>query len=186
MTEIFIVDEWWYPLDIDDRLKDIYEINTSGTVRNKYTGKIVKPYTDKDGYLRYTLQGKDKKIKFYAHRLVAMKFINGDFQLQVNHKDARKDNNYYENLEWVTNRENIQHSLENKLQEFVKGSKHGGSLITEKEADILCKYISQGFSNIEILNKIPGYFNLTRLQLRSILKHIRHKKSWCHVSDLYF
>ena len=43
MVPICIVNTFWYPLDVDDRVKPIYEINTVGDIRNKYTGKIMKP-----------------------------------------------------------------------------------------------------------------------------------------------
>lgn len=186
MIDFCLIDNEWYPLDIDSRIRPIYEINTNGEVRNKFTGKIIKPHVDKDGYLKYTLQGHGKKIKHFAHRLVAMKFIYGDTTLQVNHINAKKNDNHYSNLEWVTNKENIRHSLNNKLQEFVRGSKHGNSLVTEKEVEKLCKYIVKGYSNEEIAKKFYKEFNITKEQLKSIIKHIKRKNSWRHVSDKYF
>ena len=181
------MDDKWYPLDIDDRMKPIYEVNTKGEVRNKYTGNILKTHIDKDGYEKYSFQGYgNKKIKYFKHRVVALKFIPGDSSLQVNHIDADKKHNHYSNLEWVTNKENIQHSLNNHLQDFVKGSNHGQSLVSEKEIEIICEYISQGLSTREILNTIDGYFGLEREQLRGIIKHVKAKNSWTHVSDKYF
>lgn len=186
MIDFCLIENYWYPLDVDNRIKPIYEINTNGDIRNKNTGKILKPDIDKDGYLRYTLQGFDKKIKLYSHRLVAMKFICGDKSLQVNHKDCIKTNNHYTNLEWVTNKENIQHSLDNKLQNFVRGSKHGSSIISEKEAVKLCKCIIKGMSNEEIALKYYKKFGISKEQIKSIVKHIKRGKSWRHVSHKFF
>lgn len=187
MIDICLLDGYWYPLDVDSRIKPIYEINTEGYIRNKYTGKLLNPFTDKDGYLRYTLQGcNGGKVKFYGHRLVAMKFIYGDNSLQVNHKNAKKDYNHYSNLEWVTHQENINHSVANNLQTFVRVSKHGNSLVSEKEVDKLCKCIIKGLSNEEIAKKYYIKFSITKDQLKSIIKHIKNKKSWRHVSDKYF
>ena len=186
MIELVIVDGWWYPLNIDKRIRPIYEINTDGVIRNKLTKKILKPFIDKDGYLRYTLQGKGKKIKFYAHRLVAMKFVEGDWILQVNHKDANKKHNNYRNLEWVTNRENIQHSLDNKLQTFVRGDNHGNTIISEKEVVKLCKLIKEQKSNKEIIQLYDNPLELTNSQISSLLRHIRKGNSWRHISKNYF
>ena len=186
MIEFCLLENNWYTLDVDNRVKPIYEININGDIRNKNTGKILKPDIDKDGYLRYTLQGYDKKIKMYGHRLTAMKFIYGDNSLQVNHKDAKKNNNSYSNLEWVTGKENIKHSLENNLQEFVRGSKHGNSIISEKEAVKLCKCIVKGMTNEEIALKYYNKFGISKDQLKSIVKHIKRGRSWRHISCKFF
>ena len=52
----------------------------------------------------------------YCHRLIATQFIdNVDNKNVVNHKDGNKENNSLENLEWVTQQENISHAFKNGL-----------------------------------------------------------------------
>ncbi len=65
----------------------------------------------KGGYKSVTLMINNIKRKhFRTHRLVAEYFVDGYFEgAVVNHKDGNKLNNHYNNLEWVTQQENIKH-----------------------------------------------------------------------------
>jgi len=71
--------------------------------------KIPKCRTNHKGYLRLNSE--------LTHRVVARAWIpNPDFKPQVNHKDGVKTNNEVDNLEWVTNSENVKHSYDIGLQ----------------------------------------------------------------------
>ena len=88
-----------------------YEVSDEGLVRKN--NLILKGF-DNGGYLRIELKNESTKKKFLIHRLVALAFIpNPENKLQVNHKDLNRRNNKLENLEWVTNQENVNHALEN-------------------------------------------------------------------------
>lgn len=72
------------------------------------------PNVNKKGYLTVNIKGKTT----YVHRLVAEAFIpNPDNLPQVNHKNTRKNDNNVSNLEWNTNKENMEHSWKNGLRD---------------------------------------------------------------------
>jgi hypothetical protein len=63
------------------------------------------------GYLTTNINKKHHMM----HRLVAQTFIpNIEEKPYVNHKDLDKKNNRYDNLEWVTPKENNDHYHSNK------------------------------------------------------------------------
>lgn len=95
-----------------------YLISSKGRVKTAKTDRILKLCEDARGYERVALFKYVRDRRFKVHRLVAETFIaNPDNKPQVNHKDGNKKNNSAENLEWVTNTENFEHSVANGLRE---------------------------------------------------------------------
>ena len=85
-----------------------FEISEDGIIRSPRKERY-NTWVDKDGYLRIKLKNKHYSI----HQLVCWVF-NGEKpgpEYQVNHKDGNRQNNHYTNLEWLTQRENIIHSM---------------------------------------------------------------------------
>ncbi|EEO6590804.1 hypothetical protein G6A65_002860 [Listeria monocytogenes] len=106
-------------MDIQEEWKDI--IGFEGRYKISNTGKIVSlKYNKTDepkelkqeetnrGYLRVTMRKDGESKRFSVHRLVAMHFCGGYFpEAVVNHIDENSHNNNARNLEWVTQKENI-------------------------------------------------------------------------------
>lgn len=89
-----------------------YSVSTSGEIRNDSSGKIKKPYINPCGYYNVDLYEDGYRYKKRVHRLVGEAFIeNPECKPQINHKDGNKLNNTIDNLEWVTESENMQHAF---------------------------------------------------------------------------
>ena len=96
----------------------IYQISNKGRVKtlgnNRRKEKIREGIADNTGYKRISLCKNGKEKKYSIHRLVAQAFLpNPDNLPVVNHKDENKLNNNVENLEWCTQKYNVNYSSSN-------------------------------------------------------------------------
>ena len=68
-----------------------YSISKLGVIRNLKTGKIIKPYTNWNGYIRIALMKNGKRYSRAIHRLLAQTYISNpkDFPF-INHIDGAK------------------------------------------------------------------------------------------------
>ena len=93
--------------------EDHYKVSNYGRCYSKKQNKIKALDYNNYGYARLQCYDSktNRKTKLFVHRLVATLFCDG-FQegFVVNHKDGNKQNNYYENLEWVSNSQNQKYS----------------------------------------------------------------------------
>jgi len=88
-----------------------YEVSDFGDVRRATTagyrkaGALLKPWVHPTkGYLRFELWSKGRKIRRYAHQLVALAFIGPPptRKHEVAHDDGVPAHNHYTNLRWDT------------------------------------------------------------------------------------
>ena len=105
------MEEWKQLVDYKN-----YEVSSFGQVRNKKTGRILKPCNN-GGYLYVGLSLNGQTKSFSVHRLVASIYLdNLDNKPHVNHKDKNRSNNHISNLEWCSALENNIHKSLNLVQ----------------------------------------------------------------------
>lgn len=129
-----------------------YEISNLGNVRSvdrvkmlrnrygtynerRFKGKQLKAQPFPNGYVAVVLgHGKPARL---VHRLVAAAFIEGNAQLQVNHKNGKRDDNRVENLEWLSCSDNHRHSyasLNRKVHVWTNQVEVDGKLFASQNA----------------------------------------------------
>ncbi len=92
------------------------EVLRSSAQRGTVVGKRIKGAINIKGYRKVRLTDGVKAKGYFIHRLVcAAWYPNPNNLPQVNHKDGRKENNHYSNLEWCDNSHNVKHKVENGL-----------------------------------------------------------------------
>ena len=103
--------------DIPD-YEGFYQVSDLGNVRSIRFNKIrnMKSW-DSHGYRAVELCMNNNRYTVGIHRLVALTFIpNPENKPEVNHKDRNKSNNNVENLEWVTQSENVAHAYRHGVE----------------------------------------------------------------------
>jgi hypothetical protein len=106
-----MTNELWRPIKANPR----YFVSNKGRVVGP-SKKIVSIFKDSNGYHCISFPGLSR---VRIHNLVAEAFIGRKpATLQVNHKDGNKDNNTAENLEYITQTENLRHAFRTGLMKI--------------------------------------------------------------------
>lgn len=106
----------WKPIR---EYEGFYEISDTGEIKKvstkrkyKYKERILKKRLNRDGYVITALTKHSKTEYFRVHRLVYETFIGKiPKDKEVNHIDGNRKNNNINNLELLSHKDNIRHSI---------------------------------------------------------------------------
>ena len=125
----------WKPIK---NYEALYEVSENGSIRSLdrvigsktkngkprscfMKGKVLKPFKKKTGRWMVSLSKGGKPKSFDVHVIVANEFLEKQqCESEVNHTDGNLDNNAFDNLEWVTRKQNITHAFSNELYSTMK------------------------------------------------------------------
>ena len=140
-------------ITFNDIKRETYEVSQFGIVRLKSTHEIISPFITPEGYYLISLMctDHDRKRRYRMNRIVAHEFIQhlNPEQNCVNHIDGIRNNNYWKNLEWVTNTENMHHaSLTHSMNNCITLN---NSIISIDEAKCICECLNKYNGNVPIV-----------------------------------
>ena len=157
-----------------ERIADFpgYEVSNTGLVRSTVTGRLIAGHILKNGYRQVCLSIDKKPVYRVVHRLVMAAFW-GEIPdgMEVNHKDGVKLNNHIDNLEYVTHRDNMTHSL--------YSLNNPGRKLTSQDADD----IRRRRANRERLIDVANLYQITPAMVRRIAKNLAWKNDLVVITD---
>jgi hypothetical protein len=154
-----------------------YEVTEDGQVFSYRRGSktLLRGVLNGSGYIQVRVVGPKGRALYLLHRMVAQAFVaNPEGKPHVNHIDGDKRNNRAENLEWVTNKENIQHSWRIGLRCGNDGAKNGRAKLNEEQVAEIRELLSQGARQVDV----AAQFGVGQAQVSRIAR----RESWPKVS----
>ena len=144
----------------------IYQVSNLGrvrTLRKRKNQKVLSLIISKQGYCMVDLTKHREVKRIFVHRLVAKAFIPNPYSKPfVNHKDGNKQNNYVDNLEWVTAKENNIHAIKTGLNDV------GVRIAVLKNGKEIKRFNS--------LAEAGRYYNVGRNTIFSRIHNCKHMK----------
>lgn len=139
-------------------------------------------------YRRVTLSKNGKTKRFQVHRLVAIAFLeNSEKKPFVNHIDSNGENNNVKNLEWNTQKENMEHSKNKNRSYSTNVMQIKQELATKKRIENRNEKskinFGKTFGFVKILEetreKIGNYkFGHNRFQYKCLCTRCNFTESW--------
>lgn len=148
----------------------------SGISTGPATSKFIKGSVIQ-GYRSLNIRSGGKTLNRYVHKLVAEHFSKREQPEQtfVIHLDHDKQNNYHQNLRWVTKDEMIEHNRNNpslKNRQLPRQTRN--YKLTESKVRIIKKLLLNEKNRLKMIAK---QFGITHTQLN----RIRSGENWKHV-----
>lgn len=161
---------------VADRQFTDYNIDEEGNIYN-FEGHKLSYYISNSGYYRVTLFINHIRTKWSVHRLMAETYIGPIPEgYVVNHKNGNRLDNRIENIEIVSPRDNMAHASRHNL--YKQGENFYRAKHTAVEIAKACALLQKGYSNKEVVERIPGISAKTVCDIKS-------GNSWKSISNAY-
>jgi hypothetical protein len=142
-----------------------YDVSNFGLVRNRKTGRLLKPNDNGNGYLHVSLRKDSKTYQRYIHRLVCEAFIDNPNNYKcVDHIDRCRSNNHISNLRWAS------YSMNNKNRKSVGNTNITGVSWLESRKLYQCQVTDFVGKPIKKTFSVSRYGNKERA--------LQHAKAW--------
>ncbi len=156
------------------RIKSLQRIVHHDKCKTKYCSERIMRFDVNYGYNIVSIRINKKYKRVRVHRMVAEAFIpNPEEKPCVNHINGIKTDNRVENLEWCTDKENMEHAAANQLTS--KGQSHYKAKLTDEQVVSIFKRVKGGEQGAEVAREFkvsPTAINL-----------ITQRKTWKHLTD---
>lgn len=164
--------EIWLPAPLG--VESVYDVSDLGRCRNRRTGRMMRANANVDsGYLYLSLHIGSVHKKPRLHVLVAKAFIPNPLGLpQVNHINTIKTDCRADNLEWMTNDQNMEHAKANGL--IWSGAKINTAKLTDEKVSEVLELHRDGMSTRELSKK----YGLRDSSIQRIVKG----ETWKHIT----
>lgn len=140
--------------------------------------KTLKPYLQ-NGYPTVYLCKNGIAKDAFVHVLVARSFIPNTYNKpQVNHKDSNRSNNHWNNLEWVTQAENLEHARK-KGRMFIPTAPIGENQHSAKLTSNSVREIREKAKNMKYgkYAKLAREYGVSAVLISGIVR----LKNWKHI-----
>lgn len=156
-----------------------YRVSDTGEVQsNKYgSWRVLKGRIFANGYSHVSLyRGDGSSWTIGVHRLVALTFVASDPNCPiVAHKNHDKQDNRASNLVWVSQKTNMEQSVENRIH--AHGLKHGATKLTESEVIQIRKEFSEKPTTYA---QLAAKYKVTRGAIWGIIT----RRTWKHIQSI--
>lgn len=177
--------------DYDKTIDPRYWISQYGNVYDEVDNCRLALSINTGGYLTCTLKLNPKydvdhviRAKMTVHRLVCKVFIGPPPQdnYVINHINCNTVDPRAENLEWVTQQQNIRHSL--ALGHYGEGETYVSAKRSEAEIRAVCELLQSGVTDIHDISRRVFNCELTS-SISSLIRDIRNGSGWTSVTKDY-